>query len=413
MKMACESGLQACGKPAGGACRPLAGHAAFRVWLGVLFVALFSLLAVLGPGPVLGADAALELQRDLQVIKRQISREKRSARRGRLKQETLLQELDVLNRRRSIIARELAELELKIRDVSVQVAAEERKGAAAEKNYRDLQRQYCRRLKIRYCQPLGKWLDFIGREPDLTARVNFIEYGRRVLAADRRLQDACRVLLHKVEQHRRELEKDRLLLCDLKRSQEAKAAELEESIAKKNELLYRIRHQVASHEKLIAELEKTAAQLRRMTRRQPTRNTGFAALKGRLPMPVEGVVISFFGLEKDDDYATVTRNKGIEIEAPAGSPVRVVHSGKVVFASWLKGYGNLLVVDHGAGYFSIYAHLQEFNCRLGDKVVAGQQVGRVGVGIFSDTPSLYFEIRNNGVPEDPLTWVSQLEEQAG
>jgi septal ring factor EnvC (AmiA/AmiB activator) len=353
------------------------------------------------------------LQRDLQVIKRQIRREKQCTRRARRRQESLLQELDILNRRRSTITQELGDLDREIDKVGEDVAERERKTAQLEKEYQALQQKYCRRLRIRYCQPPGRWFDFFGREPDLTARINFVEYGLRVLAADRRLQDDCATLLTEVKNHRQELEKRREFLLELKRRQESKASELEESIAKKNELLYRIQHQVASQQKLIAELEKTADKLGRMTRQQPTPTTGFANLKGRLPMPVNGLVISFFGIERDDDYATVTRNKGIEIEAPAGTPVRVVHAGKVVFASWLKGYGNLLVVDHGSGYFSVYAHLQDFACKVGAVLVNRQVIGRVGVGMFTDGPSLYFEIRKDGVPEDPLTWVSQLEEQAG
>jgi septal ring factor EnvC (AmiA/AmiB activator) len=74
----------------------------------------------------------------------------------------------------------------------------------------------------------------------------------------------------------------------------------------------------------------------------------------------------------------------------------------------MKGYGNLLVVDHGGGYYSVYAHLDKFACKLNDQLKTREVVGGVGQGAFSDTPSLYFEIRKDGVPEDPLIWISQL-----
>ena len=74
----------------------------------------------------------------------------------------------------------------------------------------------------------------------------------------------------------------------------------------------------------------------------------------------------------------------------------------------MKGYGNLLVVDHGGSYYSVYAHLDEFTCALNDQLRASAIVGRVGRGVLSEAASLYFEIRKEGIPEDPLTWVSQL-----
>ena len=184
--------------------------------------------------------------------------------------------------------------------------------------------------------------------------------------------------------------------------------ELEENIAKKNDLLYKIQHQVKAHRELLEELEKVAAGLQRLTREKGQADSDFSSFRGSLPMPVDGVVVSFFGIEKDARFATVTRNRGIEIEAVLGAPVKAVFAGRVVFASWMKGYGRLLVIDHGAGYYSIYAYLEEFSRQVNDEVAGSEIIGRVGRGGLSNTPALYFEIRREGVPEDPLTWVTEL-----
>ncbi len=381
-----------------------------RYWLPVLGVLLLAAGFARGQMPN-GMDG--DVRRDLKVLKNQIRRERQRGARVRRRQETVLQEIDTLIRRRLVLQRELSGLDEEIAQVEKEVAVQEAEAGYLEETYRQLQRRFSARLKIRYCQPPGKWLDFLDRDLDLTEKVNAMVYGERVLAADRRLQAEYRQLLNQVREHRRELEKRRSFLHELRERQLAKVAELEENIAKKNELLYKIKHQVKAHDELVGELGKMAEKLEQMTLAADLPVTDFASLKGNLPMPVDGIVISFFGLEKDSDFATVTSNKGIEIEAPAGSPVRVIHSGVVVFASWMKGYGNLLVADHGGGYCSVYAHLREFSCKVGDHLKSRQVIGDVGNGVFSDIPSLYFEIRKNGVPEDPLTWVSQIGEQAG
>ena len=349
-----------------------------------------------------------DASRDLRILNEQIKKERKQEAKARLRHGSVLQEIDDLNHWRAALQGDLDALAKEEQEAGSQVAEQEVEAARLEESLRKLLQKFCHRLKIRYCQPPGKWLDFLDSEADLTEKLNALVYGRRVLAADRHLQDSCTALLNEVRERRLELHKRRLFLVQLEKRQADKMAELEENIAKKNELLYKFKHQVEAHKELVAELEKVAARLKKMTLATGLLETDFASLKGSLPMPVEGVVISFFGLEKDSRFATVTSNKGIEIEARLGDPVMVVHDGQVVFASWMKGYGNLLVVDHGGGYYSIYAHLEEFACRINDHLQSSDMIGRVGRGVLSDASSLYFEIRKDGIPEDPLTWVSQL-----
>ncbi len=367
-----------------------------------------------GSGPLLGTGGDRNaVRRDLRTLRHQIHQEERRGERVRQRQASILQEIDNLNRNRAILRRELKGLDEEMAEVGRKIAALEAETGCLGQSYRELQLKFCRRLRARYCQPPGKWLDFLDRDISLGKKINALYYGQCVLEADRRLQQDCRKLLEDAGKHREELEKHRSFLQQLKQRQAAKVAEMEENIAKKKQLLYKIRHQVRAHDELVAELKKMAGQLELLTQSGGLPETDFASRKGALPMPVEGVVISFFGVEKDSDFATVTNNKGIEIEAAPGTPVRVIYPGKVVFASWMKGYGNLLVIDHGGGYVSVYAHLRQMSCRVNDYVKGRQVIGEVGTGAFSDVPSLYFEIRRDGIPEDPLTWVSQLGEGAG
>jgi septal ring factor EnvC (AmiA/AmiB activator) len=98
-------------------------------------------------------------------------------------------------------------------------------------------------------------------------------------------------------------------------------------------------------------------------------------------------------------------NKGIDISAPVGEEIRSVFEGIVLFADWFRGYGKMAIIDHGQGFFSLYAHASELLVKAGDKVTPRQVIGKVGDSGSPEGPRLHFEIRQNGKPVDPLQWL--------
>ncbi len=135
--------------------------------------------------------------------------------------------------------------------------------------------------------------------------------------------------------------------------------------------------------------------------------TGFAALRGRLPFPAAGRVTVGFGRVVNPRFKTVTVQNGVDIGAPAGAAVRAVAAGRVVHAGWFKGYGNLVILDHGEGYHSLVAHLGTMRTAMGEEVQAGAVLGTVGDSGSLKGPYLYFEIREHGRPVDPRAWLKQ------
>lgn len=127
----------------------------------------------------------------------------------------------------------------------------------------------------------------------------------------------------------------------------------------------------------------------------------FARARGQLPWPVDGRLLASFGSPRGDARL---KWDGVLIGAPAGSRVRAIHDGRVVFADWLRGAGLLLIVDHGDGYLSLYGHNQTLLKAAGDLVEAGEAIATVGTSGGQDTPALYFAIRQQGQPSDPLRW---------
>ncbi len=127
----------------------------------------------------------------------------------------------------------------------------------------------------------------------------------------------------------------------------------------------------------------------------------FQRLKGRLALPVAGEIINRFGQSREGGGPAW---KGLFIRARQGNEVRSVGSGKVAFADWLRGFGNLLIIDHGDGYLSLYSNNESLYKQPGDSVRAGDVVATVGSTGGQNEPGLYFELRRQGIPFDPLVW---------
>lgn len=130
------------------------------------------------------------------------------------------------------------------------------------------------------------------------------------------------------------------------------------------------------------------------------------AFRGSLPWPIEGQVRAGFGRRKHARFDTYTVHNGIEIEAAPDAPVRAVHGGRVVFAERFRGYGLMVVVDHGGKHHSLYAQLAYVQVARGDQVTAGTLLGAADPAGPAG-PGVYFEMRYQGRPEDPESWLAK------
>ena len=130
----------------------------------------------------------------------------------------------------------------------------------------------------------------------------------------------------------------------------------------------------------------------------------FAALKGKLRLPIRGELASRFGTPREDGGTTW---KGLFIKAPQGEEVKSVAPGRVVFADWMRGFGNLLIVDHGSEYLTIYGNNETLFKQAGETVGSGDTIARVGNSGGNPETGLYFEVRHQGKPFDPQSWIKK------
>jgi septal ring factor EnvC (AmiA/AmiB activator) len=133
-----------------------------------------------------------------------------------------------------------------------------------------------------------------------------------------------------------------------------------------------------------------------------TEGRAFRELKGRLALPVRGELANRFGGPREESGISW---KGLFIAARGGEPVQAVAGGRVVFADWLRGFGNLLIIDHGGGYMSLYGNNDSLLRKVGESVRGGDAIAQVGASGGNPETGLYFELRHGGKPFDPLGWV--------
>ncbi len=131
----------------------------------------------------------------------------------------------------------------------------------------------------------------------------------------------------------------------------------------------------------------------------------FEMQKGKLPLPLRGKIIRAFGAIRDKETQTETFSSGIEIKGDLDSQIRAVYDGSVFHLGYLRGYGKVLILDHGGGWYTLYAHLSDYSVALGQPVKTGDVIGLLGASSVEGGPSLHFQIRHKRKQYDPVEWL--------
>ncbi|MFZ5994250.1 MAG: murein hydrolase activator EnvC family protein [Thermodesulfobacteriota bacterium] len=251
--------------------------------------------------------------------------------------------------------------------------------------------------------------------PDLLARQEALRF---MLRKDGKAISTYQASLNDLSQIRQEILASNQALQQMKEKVQIEALHLEKLrqeradllaavCRKKKVCLQDITELQESAEKLNATIRALQHKMEEGVRQKPDTQLrrGFAAQKGKLDPPVKGKVIGLFGrVRRSKSGATIVRN-GIDIQAPAGTEIHSIYTGRVIYVGNLRGYGNITILDHGDKYYSLYAHASEFFKEVGSLVKKGETIGLVGAVGYLLGECLYFEIRNGGKPENPLSWI--------
>ncbi len=359
-------------------------------------------------------------KKDLEAIEQKLSEEEKRKRQDEVKEKKELGRLQAVDQTLGKLRREKQANEEDLHETRTRVAqlksdmAENREQLA---QCRDLMRRRLAALyRMSVRQPfLGGLLD-AETFGDLARKLKFgmilAESNEKLL--DQTLQ-AQQALEQETSQWDDNAHREKRILSALGQQETSYSHEREERTI----FLASIERQKEEKERMIEELSQAAQDLQdkvssllkeaeEVRQRQTTwvpAGQGLMVRRGRIPWPVSGRIIQPFGRYRNPEFKEVVDNSGIQIQAPPGMPFRAVASGVVRYADWFKGYGKLVILDHGEGYYSLYAQASELDVSEGQRVQAGEVLGEVGDTGSLVGPSLYFEIRKNGVPQDPVLWL--------
>jgi len=234
---------------------------------------------------------------------------------------------------------------------------------------------------------------------------------------DRRLYEDIQASMAKVRESENELARKASEVQGIRAESEQEKAELVQKREERGKLLSSVRGEKQRRELLIGELEQAEQQLQQLLEDLEARarlalegdlppdGTGFEQMRGKLPWPADGRVSRWFGVQKDKRFGTSTFNGGIDIEADRETDVRAVHLGRADYVNWLPGYGQCIILNHGGGYYSLYAHTARVFVSPGDMVAAGEVIATVGESGSLMGSVLHFEIRKDAEPINPGPWL--------
>ncbi len=368
---------------------------------GLVRLLLFALLSS-APG-ALAQDEAAE---------REAVREKLTAQRAALaliesRKVSALDVLEMVEQRAATSAQRVKALERDIATFRKRLAVAEREDEVTREMLREQLHRLSPRLWSMYRLMRRRPLEVLLNARDFSALVWRSRALKATLEEDlRQLRTVQRVtrLRHRVADELRRLQGSLDVRLAFLREQTRMARARQEVL---EELVGSIQGEAELARRMVRELEQADGELGRVIQdlHEGPATSGFGALKGKLPAPAPGVIEVGFGRVVNPRFNTVTVQKGVDIRAPAGAPVQAVAEGTVAYAGWLRGYGNLLILDHGGGYHTLMAHLAEVTPGVGDRVGAGDAVGEVGETGSLKGPYLYFEIRRAGQAMDPAPWL--------
>ncbi len=247
--------------------------------------------------------------------------------------------------------------------------------------------------------------------PERVSRM--LKYHQYFLAARAEKLAAYMATLEQLDELEPRIAAKTVVLGNSQKALQARHAELKQRQKDRQQALTKINSTLKNKDQELRQLEEDRERLQALLQQVthtvgsvplPTGNEKFSSRKGQLPWPTEGKVIHRFGSPR---VSGQMQWSGLMIRAAEGKPVIAVHHGRVVFADYFRGHGLLLIVDHGEGYLSLYAHNQSLFKTTGDWVRAGDAIANVGNSGGQAETGLYFEIRQNGKPTNPATWLAR------
>jgi len=379
----------------------------------------------------LGTTALADVRDELKGIKSQIKEKQNLLKQTKKVESKVSSELDHIEKNLREKEVNLVHLSSELKTVESGVASTQKQIQLTQAELEHKKEEISRRVSSLYkAGEMGNVRIFFS-SGSIPQAVENRRYMRSVLENDKKLFLDYQNRLLQLKGLKESLEKEAVRKERLSAQIKAKKQEIEVEKSKKSALLSQVRQEKKGYQSSLKELQANARRLQSMVerlearsrksytqkddkkklvpggdyRQPPVSDKGFGSQRGRLSIPASGEIISRFGKHKHPEFNSFTFNNGITIAAPMNADIRAVFDGEVIFAEKFNGYGNMLIIDHGGGFFTLYAHTSRINRKVGAAVHKNEVVAHVGDTDSSDGAKLYFEIRYQGKPVDPGPWL--------
>lgn len=376
--------------------------------LGLLTLLLLAGLWLVAP---VQAESVHQLQQRQQQIQQQLRGNQRRL-------EELRQAEQEARRRMGSLQQNLRQTESSLRDNQYRLEQAQKALEQAQKDLQDLQDRLRRQqqgtaARLRYMQRQGAehWWALLLSSRDLNEFFDRRHQLQLLIEADRQLLQELQATAAQVNQQRIALEARRNEISLILQELAAQKNQLQQQATIQEQLVKRLANERAAFEAAQRRLEADSQQLTRLIQRliaqQAQRRGGRDPVQGtgRLIAPANGPITSLFGWRVHPIYRTYRFHTGIDFGVPTGAPVRAADRGTVIYAGWYGGYGNTVILNHGGGITTLYAHNSYLAVGVGQVVQRGQTIAAAGSTGLSTGPHVHFEVRVNGQPVDPRRYL--------
>jgi septal ring factor EnvC (AmiA/AmiB activator) len=364
-----------------------------------------------------GADPEIEAQRrELESLKKQLDERREIGKHLKGREKNLLGQLRESEKNLQLTVRYLSALEKRIRAVASSLGDATTELARTAVQLESDRRRLSWRLREIYKRGRSADLEYLLSARSFGDLVTRTYYLARIAQEDRGHMLLTQARRGQVADTKSRLEARKRELDRLKAETDRERRALSQIRAERRGLLNKIRSDSKSNEQAAQELERTSRRIRslidQLEKRRLAGGQGqppvlfgdFSRNKGRLPWPVTGAVARSFGNQKHPRFNTTTFNSGVDIAAVFGAPITAVAKGRVDYVNWLEGYGKCAIINHGGGFYTLYANASEILVSVGKDVAAGETIGRVGDTGSTIGTALHFEIRKGREALNPLEW---------
>lgn len=369
-------------------------------------------IAIAG-SPVLAADPGYrESEARLQQLRMRIEQVQEQLREERSRQDEASERLRKLDEKVAAVASRQREIEGQLDKAAKRVAALRQDVSSQRQRIAAHREQLARQIRAQYANGNGGYLKLMLSEEDPMRLGRILAYYRYFQAAHRAEMDAAAAEILRLSELEQALASEVAVLEDLRTQEQQAQQELAAAREQRVVELERIAARVAARGDEMARLNADAASLERLLEKLRDAladvkdvkldAVSFRNRRGRLDWPLSGGLLARFGEDRGIGHL---RWSGVLIEGKPGAAVQAVAHGHVVFADWLRGFGLLMIVDHGDGFMTLYGHNESLYAETGAWVKPGDVIASVGTGGSQRKPSLYFEVRSDGKPVDPMRWL--------